>query len=56
MATKTTKVTVTLRRAEAIRIFDAAEAAMDYFDNGTKTMNSLRRLVIVLCEAINEAK
>ena len=58
MATKTAtkKVKVTLGRAEAIRFLDAAEMAMDGFDNGTETMNSLRRLVSVLVKAINEAR
>lgn len=54
---KNSKVTVTLRsKAEAIRLFDAAESAMDCFDNGTDTKNGLRRLVNLLCDAINEAK
>jgi hypothetical protein len=58
MATKTkkdSKVTVTFRsKAEAVRMFDATEAAMDYFDNGTETMNSLRHLVDLLATAINK--
>jgi hypothetical protein len=60
MATKTrknSKVSITLRsKAEAIRLFNAAETAMDSFDNGTDTMKGLRRLVSLLCDAINEAK
>jgi hypothetical protein len=59
MATKkkNSKVTITLRsKTEAVRLFDATEAAMDYFDNGTDTKNSLRRLVNLLCSAINEAE
>jgi hypothetical protein len=49
------KVTVTFRsKAEAIRMFNAAETAMDHFDNGTETMNSLRHLVNLLETAINK--
>jgi hypothetical protein len=54
---KELKVTITLRnKAEAIRISNAAERAMDHFGNGTDTMNGLRRLVNHLCDAIDKVK
>jgi hypothetical protein len=50
------KVTITLKsHAEAVRLFEAAENAMDMFDNGTSTKNGLRRLVELLCDAANES-
>jgi len=49
------KISATFRsKAEAVRIFNAAENAMDYFDNGTEAMNSLRRLVNLLATALDE--
>jgi hypothetical protein len=41
-------------KAEANSMLKAAEEAMDYFDNGTETMNSLRHLVNLLETAINK--